>query len=337
VLFRSHQPFRADDVNVTLPTLTSAGYVWPIGGGDTINPNGTVRGVMWSGGSDYHALDVGVTKNMTHGLRMQGSFTFAKSIDTSSATLVGDAFGNSVSSLNWFDLKLGRGLSDFDIRRVLVINTTWQVPTIKSASGPLAWAANGWELGVIYKANDGVPFTPTFGTDGDPLGLGSTDPYAYPNRLTGPGCATLTNPGNPNNYIKTQCFTVPTAPSLAFYNANCDPTQGDGPPPPQGTGTGQCFNLRGNAGRNILIGPGVSNLDFSLIKNTYIRKISETFNVQFRAEVFNILNRANFAPPPFPNNTDIFDSTGAANPSVGNLISTTTTSRELQFALKFTW
>ena len=162
---------------------------------------------------------------MSHGLRVQGSFTFSKSIDTSSATLVGDAFGNSVSSLNWFDLKLGRGLSDFDIRRVLVINATWQVPTLKSASGALAFAANGWELGAIYKANDGVPFTATFGTDGDPLGLGSTDPYDYPNRLSGSGCATLTNPGNPNNYIKTQCFAIPTAPSLAFYNANCDQSQ----------------------------------------------------------------------------------------------------------------
>jgi hypothetical protein len=201
----------------------------------------------------------------------------------------------------------------------------------------LAFLANGWQLGVIYKANDGVPFTATFGTDGDPLGLGSTDPYDYPNRLSGPGCATLTNPGNPNNYIKTQCFAVPTAPSLAFYNANCDPTFGDGPPPPQGTGTGQCFTLRGNAGRNILIGPGVSNLDFSLFKNNYIKRISETFNAQFRAEIFNILNHPNFSPPPFPNNTDIFDSTGAANPSVGNLISTTTTAREVQFALKFIW
>jgi outer membrane receptor protein involved in Fe transport len=345
-----HQPFRADDVNVVLPTLTSAGYLWPCGPdgtpGDgcttgflpsgtqanpvqssTINPNGAVRGVTWAGGSDYHALQVGVTEAVNHGLRVQGSFTFAKSIDTSSATLVGDAFGNSISSLNWFDLKLGRGLSDFDIRRVLVINTTWQVPTIKSASGPLGFVANGWELGVIYKANDGVPFTATFGTDGDPLGLGSTDPYDYPNRLGGSGCATLTNPGNPNNYIKTQCFAIPTAPSAAFFNANCS----------SGNTGLECFNLRGNAGRNILIGPGVSNLDFSLIKNTYVRRISETFNAQFRAEVFNILNHANFSPPPFPNNTDIFDSTGAPNPSVGNLISTTTTAREIQFALKFIW
>src|SRR4029077_5669887 len=110
-------------------------------------------------------------------LRMQGSYTFAKSIDTSSATLVGDAFGNSVPSLNWFDLKLSCALSAFDIRRVLVINTTWQVPTIKSASGALGFVANGWELGAIYKANDGVPVTAPCGTHRDTLGGGSTDPY----------------------------------------------------------------------------------------------------------------------------------------------------------------
>jgi outer membrane receptor protein involved in Fe transport len=345
-----HQPFRADDVNVVLPSLTSAGYLWPCGpdgtpadgcvtgflpsgtqdnpiSSSTINPNGTVRGVTWGGGSSYHALQIGVTEALSHGLHVQGSYTFSKSIDTNSATLVGDAFGNSVSSLSWFDLKLGRGLSDFDIRRVLVINATWQVPTIKSATGVLAFAANGWELGAIYKATDGVPFTATFGTDGDPLGVGSTDPFDYPDRLSGAGCATLTNPGNPNNYIKTQCFAVPTAPSAAFASANCA----------SGATGLQCFNLRGNAGRNILIGPGVSNLDFSLFKNNYIRRISETFNAQFRAEVFNILNRPNFSPPPFPNNTDIFDSTGAPNPSAGNLISTTTTAREIQLALKFTW
>jgi hypothetical protein len=345
-----HQPFRADDVNVVLPSLTSAGYLWPCGPdgtpsdgcatgflptgtqanpvqSSTINPNGDVRGLMWGGGSDYHALEVGVTRQMSHGFRAQGSFTFQKSIDTSSATLVGDAFGNSVSSLNWFDFKLGRGLSDFDIRKVLVLNLTWDVPAPKSAQGFLGAVSNGWEFGLIYKANDGVPFTATFGTDGDPLGLSSTDPYDYPDRLSSSGCATLTNPGNPNNYIKTQCFAIPTAPSQAFYNANCAT---------QGTGL-QCFNLRGNAGRNILIGPGLSNLDFSVFKNNYIKKLSETFNAQFRAEIFNILNHPNFGPPPFPNNTDIFTSAGAPNPLAGALAATTTDGREIQFALKLIW
>src|SRR4029077_8167655 len=134
------------------------------------------------------------------------------------------------------------------------------------------------------------PITPTFGNGGDPLGLNSSDPFDFPNLVTGPGCAALINPRNVSGYIKTQCFSLPTAPNQAFYNANCDSHFGN-------PALLQCFNLRGNAGRNIILGPGLVNLDFSVFKNNYIRRISETFNAQFRMEIFNILNRANFQIP----------------------------------------
>jgi hypothetical protein len=94
--------------------------------------------------------------------------------------------------------------------------------------------------------------------------------------------------------------------------------------------------LRGNAGRNIMVGPGLTNLDFSLFKNNSIRKISEGFNAQFRVEVFNILNHANFATPTLAN-SEIFDSSGTAVPSAGFLTATTTSARQMQFAMKFTW
>jgi len=326
-----HQPFHTDDADIVLPTLTSQGYLWPspIGSGTTINPRaGAIEYLNWGGTSFYDGLELGVTKNMSHGLEVRGSYTWSKSIDTSSGAIAGDTLSNGITSMPWFDLRLNRGLSDFNIGRTLVISGTWQVPARKSISGLAAWAVNGWELGMIYKANDGVPFSASFGNDGDPLGLNSSDPWDFPNRLSGPGCSSLVNPGNPNNYIKTQCFAVPTAPSAAFYSAHCDPTVGTFP---------QCFNLRGNAGRNILTGPGLSNLDFSLLKNIPVRAISENFNVQFRAESFNILNRSNFAVPIMPDNTQIFDSTGAPTGSAGLLTSTTTTSRQVQFALKLIW
>jgi hypothetical protein len=326
-----HQLFRADDANIVFPTLTSQGYVWPspIGSGTVINPSaGQIRYVHWDGNSFYDALELGLTKRMSHGLALQGSFTWGRSIDTSSSGSIGDNYVNSIASLPWFNLKLNRGVSDFNVGRTLVISGTWQVPDRKSLSGPPAWVANGWEVGAIYKANDGEPFTATFGTDGDPQGLNSTDPWAFPNRLTGPGCGRLINPGNPNNYIKTQCFAVPTAASAAFYTKYCDPSLGTFP---------QCFNLRGNSGRNILTGPGLANLDFSLFKNNSIKRISENFNIQFRAELFNILNRTNFAVPNTPGNTDIFDSKGAPTGVAGLLTSTTTTSRQIQFALKLIW
>jgi hypothetical protein len=205
----------------------------------------------------------------------------------------------------------------------------------------LALVANGWELGGIFKANDGVPFGALFGTGSDPMGTLSSDDYSFPNQLA--GC----NPINTNFrkspsglplYVNagqvagvTNCFAVATAPSLAFYNTNCDPTVGN-------PALLQCFNLRGNAGRNTMIGPGVSNLDFSIFKNTHVNRISETFNVQLRAEFFNILNRANFGPPDLPSgNNDIFDGTGAVNPAAGLLTTTTTDPREIQFALKIIW
>jgi hypothetical protein len=99
----------------------------------------------------------------------------------------------------------------------------------------------------------------------------------------------------------------------------------------------QCFNLRGNSGRNILLGPGLVNFDFSVFKNNYIKRISENFNVQLRAEFFNIFNRANFAPPLNPTNTDIFDSSGAPTGVAGLLTSTVTTAREIQLAFKVMW
>jgi hypothetical protein len=326
-----HEPFKVDDFDIVLPRRTPQGYIFPspVGSGTTLNPNfGGIAGMFYVGNSSYNALELGVQRQMSHGVQLQSSFTWGKSIDTGSASIAGDTFSNSIDSLPWYDLKSIRGLSDFNIGRTLVISGTWQVPSRKSLSGPAAWITNGWELGAIYKVSDGVPFTPTFGTDGDPQGLNSSHPWDFPNRLTGPGCNSLINPGNPHNYIKTQCFTVPTAPSAAFYTANCDPTRGTFP---------QCFNLRGNSGRNILIGPGTSNLDFSIFKNNYINRISENFNVQFRAEFFNSLNHANFAVPITPDNTDIFDSTGAPTGVAGLLTSTTTTAREIQFALKLVW
>ena len=95
-----------------------------------------------------------------------------------------------------------------------------------------------------------------------------------------------------------------------------------------------CFNLQGNAGRNSLTGPGLINVNFSLIKNT---KLSERFTVQLRADAFNVFNHPNFSVPILPNNTDIFDSTGQPSSVAGLLTSTSTTAREIQLALKLTW
>ena len=356
-----HEPFRSDDADIALPTLTSAGYLYPqvdVNGnqciantqctattGDSpskINPNfGQIHYLAYEGNSYYHALEVAVQKSMSHGVQFQSSFTWSKSMDTGSAAGHGDQFSNSISSLPFYDLGTLRARSDFDIKRTLVVSLTWDVPSAKSLSGPAAWVANGWELGGIFKVSDGIPFTATWGTGGDPQGLLNSDDWAFPNRLNTPGCATLTNPGNPNHYVKTECFSVPTAPDMNFWANNCDPNPPNVQPnsgPPFAAPPLECFNLRGNAGRNLLNGPGTTNLDFSVFKNQSIKRISESFNVQFRAEFFNIMNHANFTVPQIAaGNTDMFDATGAPLGTAGVLTLTNGEGREIQFALKFGW
>jgi hypothetical protein len=348
-----HQPFKVDEADLVIPTKTQYGYLWPqvdIGGNLTsgpnagsppltVNPNfGSIRAIFYEGHSYYNALETQLSKRLSHGFQVQGVFTWGKSMDTSSASVAGDTFGNSISSLHWFDMRLSRGLSDFNVGRTLVVNGTWELGTPKSLPAPAQWALGGWELGLIFTAGDGVPFTPTFGTGSDPQGSLSSDDWAFPNRLRGSGCNSLTNPGNPNNYIKTNCFAVPTWPGdMTSWAANCNQFPPNAQPssgPPFAAPFPECFNLRGNSGRNIIIGPGVTSLDFSLFKNNYIKSISERFNIQFRAEIFNILNHPNFAPPTQGVNTDIFDGTGTPNPTAGLLTKTTTTAREIQFAVK---
>jgi len=378
-----HQALRVDDANIVFPVAhPPAGYLFPkldvLGNAftaqcNTLDPNGTdpsqcappvqinpnttgaIRSLFWDGDSHYAALEVGVVKKMSHGLQVQGSFTWGKSIDNNSGATNGDTLANAFSSIHWFDLRTSRAVSDYNIPRVLVINANWQVPTIKSASGPVAFVANGWELGAIFKANDGYPFSPTFGSSGDPLGLASSDPWAFPNRLTTPNCASLINARNTQNYLKTQCFAVPTAPDIAFWNANCDPAPPGlgygfdplnpgnpiaanyGNPAPAWLPPLACFNLAGTSGgRNVVYGPGLTNLDFSLFKNNSFRKISESFNTQFRVEIFNIMNHANFAPPTV-SKLDVFDPTGNSTGTAGLLTMTTTDSRQIQFALKVSW
>jgi hypothetical protein len=334
----THLPDHTDDINDMQPvSKTPEGYLWPtaVGSGARLFPSlgGQVSANTWSAESAYHGLELQGIKRLSHGFQLQGSYTFSKSIDTSSSGIAGDTFGNSVSSLPFFDPRLRRGLSDFDVRHVAVINAIWNVPGPGAWSGPAKWAASGWQLGEIFTITSGLPFTPTIA--GDPLGLQAADNYAFPDGM--PGC----NPVNSNfksnslKYLNLGCFTRPAqTPDLAGL---CNPFIGSGTKAnPQFPGT--CANLLGNSGRNSVIGPGLKDFDFSLYKNNAIPRISETFNVQFRWEIFNIFNHANFNPPP-PAARQIFTAAGAQNTNTAGVLAgpTATSSRQMQFALKFIW
>jgi hypothetical protein len=319
-----HNLMQTDDSSIVLPIAkTPEGYLWPIPGSPTttINPNfGRVPATLWDSDSVYHAMQVQVQKRFSHGLSGQVSYTWGRTIDTASGSTDGDQFRNGLSSQFFFDSRIRRGPSDFNQTHNLVVSYTWEIPNPKGLPRGLGWAASGWEFGGIFQASTGLPFTATIAPD--PLGVNSTDPYDFPNIVH--GC----NPVHGGlNYLNLNCFVLPVAtPDIA---ARCAPFSGASVP-------GTCANLLGNGGRNSITGPGLVNFDLSLFKNNRIESISDLFNIQFRVEAFNVLNRANFNPPTA--NNQVFNgdgSTGGLTP--GLLDTTSTTSRQIQVALKVIW
>ena len=358
-----HNPFQMDDSNTVWPTLTSAGYLWPNPGGRTcaVNPGpcqqtsssvisgqlinshvAQIQSTMWEGKAWYHALQVELDKRMSHGVQFQASYTWSKTEDTSSGTFAGDNFSSNLSPTTpWWSLSTVKGLADFHVGQNLVVNALWTVPTPQSFTGPAAWFAKGWQFGGILTLQTGVPVWAIIGNgDGDLLGQLNSEPISIPDRLSGGACSSLVNSrsfmlANSMQYFKADpatgtptCFTLPTAPSQAFYNANCD----------KGFTYPTCANLLGNNARNSIIGPGIENFDFSMVKDNYIRKISESFNIQFRAEFFNLFNRPNFTPPNAVNgNLEAFNGTGSPVGGFGQVTSTSTPERQIQFAIKIIW
>jgi hypothetical protein len=347
-----HNLMQTDDSSIVLPMAkTPEGYLWPCApsalsppctaGGSfvnqggtltfvpnpTINPNfGRVPATFWNSDAVFHALEVQVQKRFSHGLSGQVSYTWGRTIDTASGSTDGDQFRNGLSSQFFFNSRIRRGPSDFNQTHNIVLSYTWEIPNPHGLPAVLGWAASGWEFGGIFQASTGLPFTVTIAPD--PLGVNSTDPYDFPNLVR--GC----NPVHGGlNYLNLNCFALPVAtPDIA---AMCAPFIGGGTPQaPQFPGT--CANLLGNGGRNSIVGPGLVNFDLSLFKNNHIERISNLFNIQFRVEAFNVFNRANFSPPTA--NNQVFNADGTSGGlTPGLLDSTSTTSRQIQVALKVIW
>ena len=322
------------DANAIQPTLLPDGNLqWPCPDGLQTNPNtkltyctgftgegdnsrpdpnisGTISIANWSGWYSYHALQVQVKKAMSHGFQIGGNYTWAKNIDIGSGAVAADQYTNSITGLLWYCDRCRRGLADTDVRNNITVDYLWNIPTPASWAAPLKATFGYWQAGGILTIENGRPFTVLM--TGDPVNGLSVE--QVPDRILGPGCETRVNPGNANQYIKLECFKAPN-PS----------------------------NQYGDAGRNTLIGPGLVALDFSLFKTIPLKKISESSDLQFRMECFNCTNRVNLSPPVFNNailNGDLSsngDNYGGPVTNAGLITSTTTTSRQIQLALKLTW
>ena len=262
---------------------------------------GRTQMAIWDGQYWYNGLQVQLNKAMSRSFEVGGSYTYSKNMDTGGGSVASDPFRNSISTLLWFCKSCRRGLADQDQRHNLTVHYEWDIPTPGSFNAVEKAVLANWETGGILTIASGTPFTVLIA--GDPLGMGTTDPYQYPDKVAGPGCSNPVNPQDASNYVKLQCFRAPSISTQL-----------------------------GDAGRNSVIGPGLVDFDASLFKNI---PIHEALKAQFRAEFFNIINRPNFTSP--NDNRVIMDQLGNPIPNAGAITLMNTNSRQIQFALKLTW
>ena len=271
--------------------------------------------------SNYNALWVTANKRMGKGLQFNASYTFAKSIDYNSQSSQGVTVQDS------YNLRGDRGLSDFDVRHRFVISGLYELPFKGNQF------KEGWQLSFIEQSQGGNPVTLLAGNTGN-LGAGaSLINGANANSLT--GLATL----RPDSL-----GPVPISPAAAvgvigvqwFPNLVCDPRPGGQCPsgsvvnlPVVAVGNKTVYHF-GSMGRNVVIGPSFHNTDLSLIKRT---KITERQMIEFRWEVFDVFNHANFGQPGRTaqvgsNSFGVITNTRFATGDSGS-------SRQMQFALKY--
>src|SRR5437588_5148428 len=207
-----HLLMRGDDGNMTLPTLSPAGYLFPAGGAQLNQALGVIRYIYWNTSSNYNAFHVNLEKRFSRGFQAQFAYTYGKSLDDDSQTIAGDSFGNGLNSPPWMIPRSFYGPSDYDVKHAISINGLWDIPAPKSLRGIANQASGGWELGGIFSVNSGVPTTPIIADD--PMGLANSgaDQFGLPNIV--PGCNPVNSNWKQNNltYINVNCYTLPTAP-----------------------------------------------------------------------------------------------------------------------------
>jgi hypothetical protein len=314
------------DANTPVPTICPASpcpatypKTFPVGLAGTPVPAGsyyiptgrpkanTALANTWTwfslGDSSYNSLQVDVNHRFSHDLSLRGVYTWAKTLDDGdslNATAAGNAPG-LVS--NPYDVKADWGPATYDVRNLGVISVVYGLPfgngkPFASGLGRFGnGAVSGWSVNSLVVLQAGFPFTPQLSYN--PSNNGDTRnpvrPFVNPNFQ---GSAII---GKPGQWFNPNAFLQPPANS-GFY---------------------------GNLGRDTLVGPGLATWDFSAVKDT---SLHERLSLQFRAEIFNLLNRANFNTP----NLIAFTPTGVSG-TAGAISSTSTTARQVQFGVKVLW
>jgi hypothetical protein len=254
----------------------------------------------------YNAMTVDVRHRFSQGLTFRGAYTWSKAEDDGDSLNATAAANAPALVANPDNIRADWGPATYDVRNAGVINVSYDLPFGNGKqllNGMSEWQNNivgGWTVNSIVTIQSGFPFTPQLSFN--PSNDGDSKNPVRPNwnpAFTGPVIL-----GGTSQWFNPQAFAVPAPGTF------------------------------GNVGRNVLTGPGVATWDFSVLKDTHL---FERMNLQFRAEIFNLLNRVNLDTP----NLIVFTSAAAtpaqASPVAGTFTQTSTTSRQVQFSLKLLW
>jgi hypothetical protein len=249
--------------------------------------------------SSYNALETSLRKRFGHGLSFLASYTWSKAIDdVSSFNITGSAAkpvaGENDLAQDPFNLGAERGVSLFDARNRFVGSYDWLLPFWTHAGNWYQSAFGGWQLDGIATLMSGTPFT-VF--DSNDVAAQGTAP-----EITGFSAQRPNLIGNPNSGPRTVSSWLNTS---AYQRLDLTANAGQ----------------FGTEGRNVNVGPAFADWDFAALKNL---KVTESMHLQFRAELFDVLNRTNFRLPDSDISSPTFNHILAAEPP-----------RQVQFALKF--
>jgi len=312
-----------------VPTSISNGVEYWAPTATRVNPNwGNVA--MHATGADswYSALQAQVNRRVSNSLQFQGSYTWSRLEDTTQGQAIGADGWTSTDFTDVINQMHDKGPAGFDLTQNLRFNMSYHVPAIHS-SNPASEIVKGWWTAAILSVQSGYPFTPDLSTNNSNSGV-----------------AAVTASGMPGD--RTNFCTSAVAQELSLNGETCTPYDKGKVKVKK---TGEWFDTSmfvqgpngylGNVPRGLLRGPGMGTLDLSAAKNTKLGILGENGNLVFRAEFFNILNRANFGMPGNVYNAPsgscpVSDSEcSLALPTAGvGTIGNVGPAREIQFALR---
>jgi outer membrane receptor protein involved in Fe transport len=305
-----HLP-QLQDGNSPEPAGWKNGLPYWVQGMQRYNPHYMDNHLMNNGADSwYNSLQVGVNKKLSKGLEGQLNYTFSKSLDDGQGWNLSDSgSGQTIPTYRFDARRFDIGPSGFDATHNVRLNVLYSFPSPKGNNFALK-LLRGWWTGNIIGLRSGLPLTPTLangGVNSHSLsgivieGGANTDRASLAPSFN----ADKLILGNPRHWFDATMFTPGTV------------------------------GMLGNAGRGIIRGPSLRTWDFSINKDTHLRTLGENGALQFRAEFFNLPNYANFGAPSASVFTGSLTAVNEAPlATAGQITSTITTSRQLQFSLK---